>query len=171
VRLVPKKRLLAGRLDEGAGEADDSATNAAYLGASLARTRGGALGRPRWTPARPRDGTVWIARQIFLTGLAVGIRPCVGAIFVLIAGLANGVFLTGVLSAFAIAAGVALTVLTIGLTSLGVNRLVSTGAQSRRRALEQVRFRLAMGGALFITLFAAWQVFAILAGWQATSLA
>jgi nickel/cobalt transporter (NicO) family protein len=160
VSLVPRKRLLA------RGDEEDQ-PNAAYLGARLARSRG----KPRWAPAGSRDGAVWIARQIFLTGLAVGIRPCVGAIFVLIAGLANGVFLTGVLSAFAIAAGVALTVLCIGLTSLGVNRLVSTRAQSRRRALEQARFRLAMGGALFITLFAAWQMFAILAGWQASALA
>jgi nickel/cobalt transporter (NicO) family protein len=145
----------------------DSGPNAGYLGTNLAKHRG----RSRWAQADSRDGSTWIARQIFLTGLAVGIRPCVGAIFVLIAGLANGIFMIGVLSAFAMGAGVALTVLGIGLTSLGVNRLVSKGSGSRRRALEQVRIRLAMGGALFITLFAAWQVFAILVGWQATSLA
>jgi nickel/cobalt exporter len=164
VSLVPRKRL--GRLASVSRDGDDN-PNAAYLGASLSRTRG----KAGWAQADTRDGAIWIARQIFLTGLAVGIRPCVGAIFVLIAGLANGAFMTGVLSAFAIAAGVALTVLIIGVTSLGVNRLASTRTQSRRRALEQVRFRLAMGGALFITLFAAWQVFAILVGWQATSLA
>lgn len=164
VSLVPRKRFGVFAAPE---HEPDNGPNAGYLGASLAKHRG----RSRWAQADSRDGTSWIVRQIFLTGLAVGIRPCVGAIFVLIAGLANGVFVLGVLSAFAMAAGVALTVLCIGLTSLGVNRLVSKGSGSRRRALEQVRVRLAMGGALFITLFAAWQVFAILVGWQATSLA
>lgn len=164
VSLVPRKRFGVFAAPE---HEPDNGPNAGYLGASLAKHRG----RSRWAQADSRDGTSWIVRQIFLTGLAVGIRPCVGAIFVLIAGLANGVFVLGVLSAFAMAAGVALTVLCIGLTSLGVNRLVSKGSGSRRRTLEQLRVRLAMGGALFITLFAAWQVFAILVGWQATSLA
>jgi len=165
VRLVPRKRL--GVFAAPSSRTRDSGPNAGYLGTSLSKHRG----KSRWSKADSRDGATWIIRQIFLTGLAVGIRPCVGAIFVLIAGLANGIFMTGVLSAFAIAAGVALTVLVIGLTSLGVNRLVSNRSGSRRRAFEQVRVRLAMGGALFITLFAAWQVFAILVGWQATSLA
>jgi nickel/cobalt transporter (NicO) family protein len=163
VSLVPRKRFGVFAAPE---HQPDNGPNAGYLGASLAKHRG----RSRWAQAGSRDGTRWIVRQIFLTGVAVGIRPCVGAIFVLIAGLANGVFMLGVLAAFAMAAGVALTVLCIGLTSLAVNRLVSKGSGSRRRALEQVRVRLAMGGALFITLFAAWQVFAILVGWQATSL-
>jgi ABC-type nickel/cobalt efflux system permease component RcnA len=164
VSLVPKRRF---GVFAASKHRPDGGPNAGYLGKSLAKHRG----RSQWTQADSRDGSTWIARQIFLTGLAVGIRPCVGAIFVLIAGLANGIFMIGVLSAFAMAAGVALTVFCIGLTSLGVNRLVSKGSGSRRRALEQVRIRLAMGGALFITLFAAWQVFAILIGWQATSLA
>jgi nickel/cobalt exporter len=164
VSLVPRKRF---GMFAAPAHSPDSGPDAGYLGTNLAKHRG----KSRWAKAESRDGSTWIARQIFLTGLAVGIRPCVGAIFVLIAGLANGVFMIGVLSAFAMAAGVALTVLGIGLTSLGVNRLVSKESGSRRRALEQIRVRLAMGGALFITLFAAWQVFAILVGWQTTSLA
>jgi nickel/cobalt transporter (NicO) family protein len=164
VSLVPRKRF---GVFAAPRHRPDSGPSADYLGTNLAKHRG----RSRWAQADLRDGSTWIARQIFLTGLAVGIRPCVGAIFVLIAGLANGIFMIGVLSAFAMGAGVALTVLCIGLTSLGVNRLVSKGNGSRRHALEQVRIRLAMGGALFIILFAAWQVFAILVGWQATSLA
>jgi len=165
VRLVPKKRFgFVGSPAEIEPRVDE---HGAYLGNRLAK----ACRYPVQSRVEPREGTRWIARQIFFTGLAIGVRPCVGAIFVLIAGLANGVFMTGVLAAFAIGAGVALTVLVIGLTSLGVNRLVSTREQSRRRILENIRFRLALSGALFITIFTGWQVFAILVGLHSTSLA
>ncbi len=39
-----------------------------------------------------------VARQIFFTGLAVGIRPCAGALFVLIAALDQGIFGFGIVS-------------------------------------------------------------------------
>ena len=118
-----------------------------------------------------RPGRVWLARQILMTGLAVGIRPCAGAIFVLIAALANGVFMTGVLSAFAMAAGVALTVLVIGLAGLGLNRFAAGRNFARRQTLEQIRMRVALAGAVFICLFAAWQVFVLLSGLRIASLA
>lgn len=138
-----------------------------YLGAALpTKRRNGRL-----LPTREQRGPVWIARQIFVTGLAVGARPCVGAIFVLIAALANGIFMAGVWSAFAMAAGVALTVSAIGLTSLGMNRMMSARGIGRDRALTRVRVGLALGGAAFISLFAAWQLFALLAGLKIAELA
>jgi ABC-type nickel/cobalt efflux system permease component RcnA len=106
-----------------------------------------------------------------MTGVAVGVRPCVGAIFVLIAALANKVFIVGVLASLAMGAGVACTVLAIGMTSLSMNRMVSKVAVFRRHKIERVRFGLALAGALFITAFAAWQVFALVSGTQAASLA
>jgi nickel/cobalt transporter (NicO) family protein len=165
VSFVPRKRVMSwSRAANDTGK--DEHPDAGYLGASLSRR-----GRACWAQSDSRQGSVWIVRQIFVTGLAVGVRPCVGAIFVLIAALANGVFMTGVLSAFAMSAGVALTVSVVGLMSLGVNRVVSTRSISNRQALQRIRRRFALSGALFITVFAAWQVFALLSGWEAASLA
>jgi ABC-type nickel/cobalt efflux system permease component RcnA len=79
--------------------------------------------------------------------------------------------MVGVFSAFAMAAGVSLTVLAIGLASLGINRVVSNRSAARTQALQTIRSRFALAGAVFITLFAAWQTFALLAGWQLTGLA
>lgn len=162
--LIPKRRagLFAIRRD------NNDAQHGRYLGARApARRR-----TPKWMPADETTGNVWIVRQLVMTGLAVGVRPCVGAIFVLIAALANGIFMVGVLSAFAMAAGVSITVSAIGLASLGINRVVSSrGVARRQQVLEAIRTRFALAGALFITLFAAWQVFALLSGWKLATLA
>jgi nickel/cobalt exporter len=163
VTLVRKRR--AGLF--AIGHDDNHAQQGAYLGVRMPQRRRSS----KWTRVDESAGNAWIARQIVMTGLAVGVRPCVGAIFVLIAALANGIFVVGVLSAFAMAAGVSLTVLAIGLASLGINRAVSGRSAARRQALQTIRTRFALAGALFITLFAAWQVFALLAGWQVAGLA
>jgi len=172
VRLVPGRRAGLFRRVFGLGaEAPppaDAPADASYLGANR---RGSNRGNGRWVAAPQRSGPVWIARQIFMTGLAVGVRPCAGAIFVLIAALANDIFLVGVLSAFAMAGGVALTVFAIGVSSLGVNRYVSRKRMLRSQAVEVIRYRLALGGAMFITLFAAWQACSLLLGLSAAGLA
>ena len=169
VTLVRKRRaalFAIGHVNDNDDD-DDNAQQGAYLGMRMPQRRRSS----NWTRVDENAGNAWIARQIVMTGLAVGVRPCVGAIFVLIAALANGIFMVGVLSAFAMAAGVSLTVLAIGLASLGINRAVSRRSAARRQALQTIRTRFALAGALFITLFAAWQVFALLAGWQVAGLA
>jgi nickel/cobalt exporter len=163
VALIPKKRasLLEGR--NASGDQD----GAAYLGAALVQRRPGV----RWARTDSERGTSRARSRIFLTGVAVGVRPCAGAIFVLIAALANHVFIVGVLASLAMGAGVACTVLAIGMTSLSVSRMVSNVAVFRRQKVERIRFGLALAGAIFITAFAAWQVFALVSGTQAASLA
>ncbi len=157
IKLVPKARL---------ARSPDSSD--AYLGARLNRSRSAR----RWnTLSETQSGSFWIARQIFLTGIAVGVRPCVGAIFVLIAALANHIFLVGVASTFAMAAGVSCTVLAIATAGLSINRLISTQPARARKNIERIRFGLALSGAIFITLFAAWQVVALMTGWENATLA
>ncbi|MGA7812571.1 nickel/cobalt transporter [Caballeronia sp.] len=164
VELVPRKRLsVAAKRDVDDGDERE----ARYLGSSLGQLRS----RTSWTPTRTSRGSFWIARQIFLTGVAVGVRPCVGAIFVLIAALANHIFMVGILSALAMGAGVSCTVLAIGATSLSLNRAVSKRSAITRQKVERIRFGLALAGAVFITLFAAWQVIALMTGLQAAALA
>ena len=163
VALFPKKRESLIENEIASGDQDE----AAYLGVSLAQRRS----RARWAATDTERVTSRASSRILLTGIAVGVRPCAGAIFVLIAALANHLFIVGVLASLAMGAGVACTVLAIGMASLSVNRMVSNAAVFRRQKVERIRFGLALAGAIFITAFAAWQVFALMSGTQAASLA
>ncbi|GGP25253.1 nickel/cobalt transporter [Silvimonas amylolytica] len=98
-------------------------------------------------------------RQMALAGAAVGLRPCTGAILVLIFCLANGIFLTGVVSTFAMAAGVAITVSLISLGAMGVNRLAP--AHGHRRGWQR---GLSWAGAGAIALFGILQTVLLLTG-------
>ena len=163
VALIPKKRTSL--MSDGNASSDLDQTR--YLSATLAQRRSGV----RWARSDVNRGTSPARSRIFLTGAAVGVRPCAGAIFVLIAALANHVFIVGVLASLAMGAGVACTVLAIAMTSLSVNRMVSNAVVFRRQKVERIRFGLALAGAIFITAFAAWQVYALVSGTQAASLA
>ena len=163
VALIPKKRTSLLANASALGDQDESV----YLGVRLAQRKSGA----HWARAGVNRRTSTARSRILMTGVAVGVRPCAGAIFVLIAALANHVFIIGVLASLAMGAGVACTVLAIGMTSLSVNRMVSNAVVFRRQRVERIRFGLALGGAIFITAFAAWQVFALVSGTQAASLA
>ena len=165
--LIPKKR--AGLLESES--ASDNQDEAGYLGAYLGATVSQGRSRARRDRTGGERGTSRARSRIFLTGVAVGVRPCVGAIFVLIAALANHVFIVGVVASLAMGAGVACTVLAIGMASVSANRMVSNAAVFRRHKVDRIRFGLALAGAIFVTAFAAWQVFAIVSGTQPASLA
>jgi len=157
VELVPKRRAMA-RLSS-----ESTPSEAAYLGAKLSlRPRGSGAG---FAAAR---GPVY--SQIFSTGLAAGVRPCVGAIFVLVAAVAARMPLVGVAASLAMAAGVAVTVTLIGLGALGVNRMLLRASRFRSR-IQTVQRVFAMCGALLIVLFAAAQVALLLSGYVQPSLA
>lgn len=88
---------------------------------------------------------------LFGMAAAVGFRPCSGAILILLFTLANNLFWLGILATLAMASGVALTVSGIGLSALGLNRLLDRGAAYSRHA-ESIRKALALAGAATITL-------------------
>src|SRR4029079_754165 len=58
----------------------------------------------------PEAGRPFDLRGALGTVLAIGVRPCTGAIIVLVFSLAQGVFWTGVAATFAMALGTAVTV-------------------------------------------------------------
>lgn len=62
-------------------------------------------------------GVDWFRRGI-VAAVAAGLRPCSGAVLVLVFSLAQGIFLIGVLSTFAMGAGVAITVTAIALVAV-----------------------------------------------------
>ena len=62
-------------------------------------------------------------RRIMVTAaVAAGLRPCTGAVIVLLFTLANGIFIVGVLGALVMALGVAITVSAIGLAAIYARR-------------------------------------------------
>ena len=82
--------------------------------------------------------------------VAVGLRPCSGAIIVLLFTLANGIFLVGALATFSMAFGTALVVSTAGLMAIAARRTVT--ASDRGHALvARMQTGVTVAGALVIT--------------------
>jgi nickel/cobalt transporter (NicO) family protein len=84
--------------------------------------------------------------------IAVGLRPCSGALIVLTFSLLNGLVLGGVLSVFAMAIGTFITVAilaTLAVTAKNVALRVS-GASALSGRVQNI---IEIGGALFIVLF------------------
>ena len=63
--------------------------------------------------------------------VAAGLRPCTGAVIVLLFTLANGIFVIGVLGSLVMALGVAITVSAIGLAAIYARRGAARAAGSR----------------------------------------
>ena len=57
--------------------------------------------------------------KVLATGAAIGLRPCSGAILVLLFTLANQIYPIGIAAAFAMGLGVAITVSVVSLATLG----------------------------------------------------
>jgi ABC-type nickel/cobalt efflux system permease component RcnA len=100
-------------------------------------------------PRQPR-GAVW---RLAATGAAVGLRPCSGAILVLLFSLANDILAVGVLATFAMAVGVAITVTAVSLTSLGMRRAAAAAGGRTERLAERGYAFAAFAGAILIVLF------------------
>lgn len=67
------------------------------------------------------DGFTW--RGAIATVFAAGARPCSGAILVLVFALAQGIFIAGVASAFAMAFGTAMTTGALAAVAVGAKGL------------------------------------------------
>jgi nickel/cobalt exporter len=84
-------------------------------------------------------GRGWLKRGLIAAG-AVGLRPCSGAILVLVFTLSQGIFLIGVASTFAMAAGTAITVAVIAILAVGAKEFAGWLAAGRG-GLGTVAFR------------------------------
>jgi nickel/cobalt exporter len=94
-------------------------------------------------------------RKITAVMFSVGIRPCSGAILVLIFALTQGLFWAGVAATFAMAFGTALTVAGLATLALGSRELaLRLGGKSGTWA-EGVWAVCAIGGTTLIVLFGA----------------
>jgi ABC-type nickel/cobalt efflux system permease component RcnA len=94
-------------------------------------------------------------RKMSAVVFSVGIRPCTGAILVLIFALTQGVFWAGVAATFAMALGTAITVAVLATLALGSRELaLKLGGRSGAYA-DAVWTICAIGGSALIFLFGA----------------
>jgi ABC-type nickel/cobalt efflux system permease component RcnA len=90
----------------------------------------------------------WSWRQAIAIALAVGIRPCTGAILVLVFAISQGLMWAGVFATFAMAIGTAITVSALAALAVGSRELamrLGGGAESVWGA--RVRTAAGIGGA------------------------
>lgn len=85
--------------------------------------------------------------------LAVGLRPCSGAIFVLVFALAQGFFIAGIAAALAMGLGTGLTVAALASASLWVSQVTVSATGGTQR----------LWGKIFLTGLQALASFAVLA--------
>ncbi len=90
----------------------------------------------------------WSWRRAFAIALAVGIRPCTGAILVLVFAIGQGLWWAGVFSTFAMALGTAITVSALAALAVGsrelAKRLAGTGSS---KWADRVQMAAGLGGA------------------------
>jgi ABC-type nickel/cobalt efflux system permease component RcnA len=156
---------------------NDATTQGVYLRSPMARLSGAPNGNalPRFqtaidAQAARNDASRSRLKQIFMLGLATGVRPCVGAIFALVTSMAVRATAAGIAATFAMAAGVATTVALIGLGSIGANRTLARLALRYRFRSTRVRRALAVGAIGAILLFSALQLALLFSGAATASL-
>ena len=90
----------------------------------------------------------WSWRQAFAIAFAVGIRPCTGAILVLVFAISQGLMWAGVFATFAMAIGTAITVSALAALAVGSRELAMRLGGGRTSVWgTRVRTAAGIGGA------------------------
>ena len=98
--------------------------------------------------------------EILLGAMAIGLRPCTGALLVLLFTFANGLYWLGITATLAMAVGSAITIALVGLGAIGAHSLVGRiGASASAEWLA--RAVAVIGGAViavlgFVMMAATW---------------
>ena len=108
-------------------------------------------------------GVHWLRRGLTAI-VAVGLRPCSGAIIVLVFALAQGLFWIGVASTFVMGLGTAITVAAIATLAVAARELAGKLAKAKPGAGVIMLRGLETAAALVIVLFGA----ALLTGYLAS---
>lgn len=99
----------------------------------------------------------WSWKRAFALAFAVGIRPCTGAILVLVFAIGQGLWWAGVLSTLAMALGTAITVSALATMAVGsrelAKRLAGSGGSSKWA--ERVQLAAGVGGASLVLVLGA----------------
>jgi nickel/cobalt transporter (NicO) family protein len=94
----------------------------------------------------------WSLTKAFSLAFAVGIRPCSGALLVLIFANTLGLYWAGVTSTFVMALGTAITVSAIAAIAVYSKKLAISLARRDSAWLDRAAFGLRLGGGLVIIL-------------------
>ena len=100
-------------------------------------------------------------RKMMAVVFSVGIRPCTGAILVLVFALTQGLFWAGVAATFAMALGTAITVALIAMLASGAKALAVRLASARTGIATLALSAAEVAAALVVVLFGV----ALLAGY------
>jgi nickel/cobalt transporter (NicO) family protein len=92
-------------------------------------------------------------RKVMAVVFSVGIRPCTGAILVLVFALTQGLFWAGVAATFAMALGTGITVAALATLALGSRELALRLGGTNSTWASMVWTTCAIGGATIILLF------------------
>jgi nickel/cobalt exporter len=94
-------------------------------------------------------------RKILAVVFSVGVRPCTGAILVLVFALTQGLFWAGVAATFAMALGTAITVAALATLALGSRELALKLGGRSSAWVNAVWATCAIGGSVLILMFGA----------------
>ena len=86
---------------------------------------------------------------------SVGIRPCTGAILVLIFALSQGLFWAGVFATFAMALGTAITVSVLAALAVGSRELATRMAGAESQWASRIATAAGIGGSALVFLMGA----------------
>jgi nickel/cobalt transporter (NicO) family protein len=92
-------------------------------------------------------------RKVMAVVLSVGVRPCTGAILVLVFALTQGMFWAGVAATFAMALGTAITVAALATLALGSREFALKLGGANAAWANAVWTACTIGGAIVILLF------------------
>jgi len=97
----------------------------------------------------------WSWRRALALAFAVGVRPCTGAILVLVFAIGQGLMWAGVLSTFAMALGTAITVSVLAASAVGFRELAArlAGGEPRAGARRHILLGLAWRHQAVLTSF------------------
>jgi ABC-type nickel/cobalt efflux system permease component RcnA len=104
------------------------------------------------------------------TIFAVGLRPCSGAILVLVFSLAQGLFLAGIAATFVMGLGTAITVATIAIIAVSAKGLAKRLSAGREGSGALIMRGVEFGAAGLVLLFGLGLLFGYLAAERATCL-
>lgn len=104
-------------------------------------------------PAAEQVARVGSWRETMAIVLGVGLRPCSGAVLVLVFAMAQGIVPAGIVSAFAMAAGTAITVAAIAMLAAGAKGLAVRLAAARTGFATLALSAAEVAAAVIVVLF------------------
>jgi len=160
LRLVRDARLARGGRGDPAGHRRERHGDHAH---PHGEDEASACGHVHAPEPRALAGRHWLKRGLAAVA-AVGLRPCSGAIIVLVFSLAQGLFLIGVASTFVMGIGAAMTVAAVAVLAVGARGFAARLAGRRPGAGTLLLHGLEIAAAFAIVLFG----LALLTGYMAS---